>query len=337
MEKLTIIITGSAGFIGFHLAERLLQQGHTVIGIDAVTDYYDPNLKIARLNILRKYVNFFNKKMLLEGPEFQEIHKEFPKIDIIVHLAAQAGVRYSIENPHTYVSSNLVGTHSVLELARIHSVDHLLMASTSSVYGANTEMPFNERQKTDHQLSFYAATKKSNEVMAHSYSHVFNIPTTMFRFFTVYGPWGRPDMALYKFANNMIKGIPIDVYNNGEMERDFTYVADLVKSISLLIGCKPQKDKVVGRQDSLSPVAPFRVVNIGNSNPVQLMAYIDELENALNIKAKKNMLPMQVGDVKSTNADTTLLKDLTGFIPDTDIKVGVSEFVKWFLNDRNEV
>ena len=337
MEKLTIIITGSAGFIGFHLAERLLQQGHTVIGIDAVTDYYDPNLKIARLNILRKYVNFINKKMLLEGPEFQEIHKEFPKIDIIVHLAAQAGVRYSIENPHTYVSSNLVGTHSVLELARIHSVDHLLMASTSSVYGANTEMPFNERQKTDHQLSFYAATKKSNEVMAHSYSHVFNLPTTMFRCFTVYGPWGRPDMALYKFAKNMIKGIPIDVYNNGEMERDFTYVADLVKSISLLIGCKPQKDKVVGRQDSLSPVAPFRVVNIGNSNPVQLMAYIDELENALNIKAKKNMLPMQVGDVKSTNADTTLLKDLTGFIPDTDIKVGVSEFVKWFLNDRNEV
>ena len=330
-----ILITGSAGFIGFHLCRHLLELGYHVVGIDALTDYYDPDLKSDRLSILNKYKKFSNYRLRIEDVEdlsdvFAECRPEF-----VIHLAAQAGVRYSIEFPAEYVQTNLVGTFNILELAKSYKVSHLLMASTSSVYGANEDMPFVETQKTETPMSFYAATKKSNELMAHSYSHIFDLPITMFRFFTVYGPWGRPDMALFKFIDAIESNKPIDVYNFGKMKRDFTFVDDLVFSIEKLIGCIPPalKDRASVefiQNDSLSPVAPYRVVNIGNSNPTELMDYIAALEDALGVTAKKNMMAIQPGDVPATWADNELLQALIGKVPSTSVKDGVRAFVKWY-------
>lgn len=339
--KQTILVTGSAGFIGFHLSQKLLDLGYRVIGVDALTDYYDPELKRDRLDILSDHADYNHNHFRIE--EFEELKAIFMahKPNFVVHLAAQAGVRYSIDFPSEYVQTNLVGTFNILELSKSYDVSHLLMASTSSVYGANQTMPFNEVQKTETPLSFYAATKKSNELMAHSYSHIFGLPVTMFRFFTVYGPWGRPDMALFKFIDAIENNRPIDVYNYGKMKRDFTYVEDLVTSIENLIGCVPpvhsdRSPKHLNEVDSLSPVAPYRVVNIGNSNPTELMDYIAALENALGVKAKKNMMPMQSGDVPATWADTALLKKLTGYVPSTPVEVGVREFVDWYKSYKGK-
>lgn len=327
-----VLITGTAGFIGFHLAELLLKEGFTVFGYDGMTEYYDVSLKRRRHAMLLQNPNFEAYEDLLENQQrFDEVADTFQP-DVIVHLAAQAGVRYSIEEPRAYLDSNIIGTFSVMEAARRLGVRHLLMASTSSVYGGNTEMPFRETEKADTQLSLYAATKKANESMAHAYAHLWDLPTTMFRFFTVYGPWGRPDLALFKFVSAMLEGRPIDIYNNGDMYRDFTYVTDLVRSIRLLIDAAPQRkdSDEIEEGDSLSPVAPFRVVNIGNSQKVSLLDFISEIENCLSIKAQRNCMPMQMADVQATWADTQLLQHLTGYKPETNIKEGIAEFVKWY-------
>ena len=304
-----------------------------VRGLDAMTDYYDVNLKKSRLKLLLKDTNFINYTgMIQDSKLLDKIFLRY-KPKIIIHLAAQAGVRYSIENPISYVESNLIGAFHILEIAKKYKPDHLLMASTSSVYGSNKEMPMHENQKCDTPMSFYAATKKSNEVMAHSYSHLYNIPTTMFRFFTVYGPWGRPDMALFKFTKSILSDKPIEVYNNGNMMRDFTYIDDLVEAVSLLVYKKPQpvnKKKELIKHDSISEVAPFRVVNIGNSQPINLLDYINELEKVLGKVALKNFLDMQDGDVYKTHSNTDLLESLTGFRPKTTLNEGISEFVKWY-------
>ena len=298
-----------------------------------MTDYYDVNLKKARQKLLCENSNFYSYKGLVQNPKLlNEIYSDH-KPNIIIHLAAQAGVRYSITNPISYVESNLIGTFYILEMARKHKPDHLLMASTSSVYGSNKDMPLHENQKCDTPMSFYAATKKSNEAMAHSYSHLYDVPMSMFRFFTVYGPWGRPDMALFKFTKNILSDKPIDVYNKGNMIRDFTYVADLVEAIALLIPKTPPKTnkrKDTIKNDSISDVAPFRIINIGNSQPINLLDYIKELERALGKVAKKNFLGMQEGDVYKTHSNIDLLKSLTGFQPKTNVHEGVSEFVKWY-------
>ena len=330
-----ILITGSAGFIGFHLSKRLLDQGYEVIGIDALTDYYDVRLKKKRLDILKNYTGFIEVFGKIEDDHVCQNLLDNFEFDCIVHLAAQAGVRYSIENPKIYLETNIIGTFNILELAKKKEVSHLLCASTSSVYGSNSIMPFTESQKCDTQMSFYAATKKSNEIMAHSYSHIHNIPTTMFRFFTVYGPWGRPDMALFKFTKAILENKCINVYNHGNMTRDFTYIDDLVQAINKLILVPPQapnKRKELLINDSLSDVAPWRVVNIGNSEPIKLMVYIQALENALGKKAAKKFFGMQPGDVSATWADTNLLYSLTGFKPQTSIDEGVQYFVEWYLN-----
>ncbi len=336
MQK--IFITGTAGFIGFHLAQNLLERGHEVIGFDGMTDYYDVSLKERRHQVLMENPKFTAVHGMLE--DFDALEKVFNqhKPDVIVHLAAQAGVRYSIDNPRSYVDSNLIGSFNIMEMAKQFQVAHLLMASTSSVYGANTDMPFDENQPTKHQMSFYAATKKANEAMSHSYAHIFGIPTTMFRFFTVYGPWGRPDMALFKFTRAMMADEPIDVYNHGKMQRDFTFVTDLVEGIARLIHAIPpapdaQQDPIKG--DSLSPVAPWRVVNIGNGHTVELMDYIKALETSLGIEAKKNMMEMQQGDVPATLASNDLLKALTGFTPETSVEEGVKAFVEWYKSHYN--
>ena len=331
-----IFVTGSSGFIGFHLCKSLLDQGCLVHGYDGMTDYYDVQLKENRLKILKKYPGFDFTEGMLEDNTLLNTHLLRFKPDIIVHLAAQAGVRYSLENPRAYIDSNIIGTFNVLDGALRGNVKHLLMASTSSVYGANTEMPFMEGDKTDTQLTIYAATKKANENMAHSYSHLHNIPITMFRFFTVYGPWGRPDMALFKFTKGILNKEPIDIYNNGQMYRDFTYVDDLVKSIILLIEKKPIKNENQHIQnDSLSPVAPYRVVNIGNSKKIKLLDFIEAIETELGIVAERNLMPMQIGDVIETWADATLLKDLTGFSPNTEVCLGISNFIKWYREYYN--
>lgn len=327
------LVTGSAGFIGFHVSKILLDQGFEVVGVDALTDYYDVGLKTSRLSILKRYKNFSEVNERIENDSCNlRLLNEY-EFDIIIHLAAQAGVRYSIEFPKEYLHTNVVGTFNILELARKKRVKHLLCASTSSVYGSNKHMPFTELQKCDTQMSFYAATKKSNEVMAHSYAHIHNIPITMFRFFTVYGPWGRPDMALFKFTKAMLEGKPIEIYNNGKMKRDFTYIDDLVQSIIRLVKALPPS--IDNRQkhlvnDSLSDVAPWRVVNIGNSRPVNLMDYVKALEEALNIKSKRNMTEMQAGDVTETWADTKLLNSLTKFQPETNVGDGIKKFVRWY-------
>ncbi|MDO8882848.1 MAG: NAD-dependent epimerase/dehydratase family protein [Pseudotabrizicola sp.] len=324
-----VLITGAAGFIGFHLARRLLADGWHVTGFDGMTNYYDPALKQARLDILQAQQGFAFELGMLEDPGRLTTLAEALRPDVIIHLAAQAGVRYSIDEPRSYVQSNLIGTHEVLEAARAHPPKHLLMASTSSAYGANTMMPYAETDQATHPMSFYAATKIANEAMAHSYAHLFGLPTTMFRFFTVYGPWGRPDMALFKFTKAILNGDPIDVYNHGNMQRDFTYVEDLVEGISRLIAAAPGTAKA-GPSDSLSPVAPFRVVNIGNGAPEQLTDFIKAIEAATGREARQNLLPMQPGDVPATWADATLINALVGPLPRTDIRNGVARFVDWY-------
>jgi UDP-glucuronate 4-epimerase len=331
-----VLITGTAGFIGFHLAKILLESGFKVHGYDGMTDYYDVNLKYARHNILLEYPNFIATEGLLEdNNKLEKVANKFEP-DIIIHLAAQAGVRYSLENPRAYIDSNIVGTFNVMEIARKQKVQHLLMASTSSVYGANLIMPFTEIEKTDTQLTIYAATKKANESMAHSYSHLWKIPTTMFRFFTVYGPWGRPDMALFKFVSSILKNKPIDIYNDGNMARDFTYVDDLVNAIKLLIDAIPSINKNLDKLDNLSPIAPYRVVNIGNSEKIKLLDFIDAIEENLGKKAIRNYLPMQKGDVPATWADASLLNKLTGYTPKTNFKDGIDNFIKWYREYYNE-
>ncbi|MEE4187010.1 MAG: NAD-dependent epimerase/dehydratase family protein [Roseobacter sp.] len=329
-----ILVTGSAGFVGFHLCKLLLSEGFEVHGFDGMTDYYDVRLKRQRHKMLHEDERFSATLDMLEnGNRFQEICSAFAP-DMIVHLAAQAGVRHSLENPRAYVDSNVVGTFNVMEAARVCDVAHLLLASTSSVYGANTQMPFEETQKTETPLTIYAATKKATEAMSHSYAHLYDLPTTVFRFFTVYGPWGRPDMALFKFTDAVLNGRPIDIYNNGDMSRDFTYISDLVRGIRLLMDAIPPsryaEQRLQVAQDSLSPVAPFRVVNIGNSEQVRLLDFIEEIERVLGRRAIRNYMPMQTGDVPATWADTQLLQALTGYKPDTRFQDGVAEFVSWF-------
>ena len=328
-----VLVTGSAGFIGFHLSQVLLQEGFAVVGFDGMTDYYDVRIKERRHQMLLQNQHFSAHIGRLE--DFDALHALMmaEKPDVIVHLAAQAGVRYSLENPRAYLDANVTGTFNVMECARELEIDHLLMASTSSVYGANDEMPFDEREKCDTPLTFYAATKKANEAMAHSYAHLWNLPTTMFRFFTVYGPWGRPDMALFKFTKGILEGTPIDIYNDGEMYRDFTFVTDLVRGIRLLIDAapvRPESKDEIADYDSLSPVAPFRVVNIGNSDKVRLMDFVKAIEAECGREAIKNFMPMQKGDVPATWADATLLQELTGYRPQTEFRDGVRQFVAWY-------
>jgi UDP-glucuronate 4-epimerase len=325
-----VFVTGSAGFIGFHLARRLLQQGCEVMGYDGMTQYYDVSLKRRRHEILNESRSFQAVEAMLEDVGALGAAMRGFAPDVVVHLAAQAGVRYSIENPAAYISANVVGTFNLLELARELKPRHLLLASTSSVYGGNEAMPFEERHRTDFPVSLYAASKKACEAMSHSYAHLFGVPTTCFRFFTVYGPWGRPDMALFKFVRAIENDQPIDVYGEGRMRRDFTYIDDLVEAIVRLMDAAPVTGKPAGEVDSLSPVAPWRTVNIGGAGPVGLMEYIDAIEAALGKKAQKRMLPMQAGDVTETFADASLLQNLTGFRPQTDVRTGVAAFVDWF-------
>ena len=328
-----IFITGSSGFIGFHLSKKLLDDGHNIHGFDSMNNYYDVKLKKARYKILSEYEKFSFTKGNLENQKTlsNSILKFKPKI--IIHLAAQAGVRYSIEKPRVYLDSNITGTYNIIELAKKVNVKHLLIASSSSVYGANKKMPFKEIDKTDTQLSIYAATKKSTESIAHSYSNIWKIPITMLRFFTVYGPWGRPDMALFKFTKGIIARKKIDIYNKGKMYRDFTYIDDIVEGISALINKAPNL-KQLGKikNDSLSPIAPFRVLNIGNTHRVFLLDFIEAIEKELGKKAIRNYMPMQKGDVKMTVSDTTLLKKLTGYNPKTNYKDGIKQFLKWYFD-----
>lgn len=328
----TALVTGSAGFIGSFVCRRLLDDGFRVIGLDCMSDYYDVRLKEWRNAQLLQSENYRFVEDKVETPGLLMTLFTDEKPDVVVHLAAQAGVRYSIENPRSYLESNVIGTFELLEAARAHPPAHMMLASTSSAFGANTQMPYAETDKADHQMSFYAATKKSTENMAHSYAHLFGLPITMFRFFTVYGPWGRPDMALFKFTKAILEDTPIDVYNHGDMKRDFTYVEDLVEAIRLLIDIPPVRpaDGIVAEGDSLSPVAPHRVVNIGNSDAVQLVDFIEAIEKATGKTAKRNLMPMQAGDVPATWANADLLKSLTGYSPKTAVADGVAKFVDWY-------
>ena len=328
-----VLVTGTAGFIGSHLAALLLADGFHVHGYDAMTDYYDVNLKRRRHQALMQHANFDATEAMLENwDRLSQVAESF-RPRIIVHLAGQAGVRYSLEQPRSYIDSNIVGTFNVMEIARTLQVDHLLMASTSSVYGANDVMPFTENEKADAQLTIYAATKKANECMGHAYAHLWNLPTTMFQFFTVYGPGGRPDLALFKFVDAILDRRPIDIYNNGEMYRDFTYIDDLVRAIRLLIDAvpvRPESPADIEVGDSLSSVAPFRIVNIGNSEKVRLLDFVEAIESELGMAAIRNYMPMQMGDVPATWADASLLQHLTGYRPQTDFREGIACFVKWF-------
>ncbi|SFK51821.1 NAD-dependent epimerase/dehydratase family protein [Methylocapsa palsarum] len=328
-----ILVTGSAGFIGFHLSRRLIEEGHEVAGVDGFTPYYDPVLKRRRQQILLESPAFRGHEILLE--DFAAMERVYGSgFDAVYHFAAQAGVRYSLENPRAYLDANLCGTFNLLELMRRSPPRHALMASTSSVYGANAKIPFRETDRADHPLTFYAASKKANEEMAHSYSHLFGIPVTMLRFFTVYGPFGRPDMALFKFAAALFAGKPVDIYNHGNMKRDFTYVGDLVEAMIRLLDVAPSTPNVRTAPprdfDSLSPVAPWRVVNIGAERPIALMDFVAAIEAATGLKADCNFMEMQQGDVPLTFADTQLLAFLTGFSPQTSIADGVRAFVEWY-------
>jgi len=327
-----ILVTGAAGFIGFHFAKRLLEAGHEVVGLDNVNDYYDPKLKRDRLSLLEPMPNFSMREISLEDSDAMKKLFSDLQFDRVVHLAAQAGVRYSIENPMAYIESNIVGTMNILEGCRHQKVPHLVYASSSSVYGSNTAQPFSVHQNVDHPISLYAATKKSNELMAHTYSHLFKLPTTGLRFFTVYGPWGRPDMALYKFTKAIFEDKPIDVYNHGKMQRDFTYVDDIVTA---MIGVmdhipQPKSDWDSSHPDPATSSAPYRVYNIGNHQPTELAYFIEVIEKAIGRVAVKNFLPMQMGDVPATYADVADLQADIGFAPDTSIEIGVQKFVDWY-------
>ncbi len=340
-----ILITGTAGFIGFHLAKRILERGDEVVGIDNINDYYDVNLKYARLaetGIGREAEKWYNKIQSTKYPNYsfirmnledrEQLHKLFEeeKFDVVCNLAAQAGVRYSLENPYAYIDSNIVGFFNILEACRHNNIRHLVYASSSSVYGNNTKMPLSTSDNVDHPISLYAATKKSNELMAHTYSHLFGLPTTGLRFFTVYGPWGRPDMALFLFTKAILENKPIKVFNHGDMVRDFTYIDDIVEGVIRVMD-RPAKPNNKNMDDiSASNLAPYKIYNIGNSSPVQLMEYISAIEKTLGKEAKKEFLPMQPGDVPRTEADVTdLIKDI-GYKPSTSIKIGIEKFIKWY-------
>ncbi|MEQ4924789.1 NAD-dependent epimerase [Proteus hauseri] len=328
------LVTGAAGFIGFHLIQKLIQQGETVVGIDNLNDYYDVSLKESRLNLLNKLDNFFFS--LIDVADREKIAQLFEteKFDKVIHLAAQAGVRYSLVNPFSYADSNLTGFLTILEGCRHNNVKHLIYASSSSVYGLNDELPFSPHDQANHPVSLYAATKKANELMAHSYSHLYGIPTTGLRFFTVYGPWGRPDMALFKFTKAIINDEPIDIYNNGEMQRDFTYVEDIVEGVVRIADVipSPEKEWKVSTGTPANSSAPYKIYNIGNGSPVKLMDYISALETQLGKTAIKNMLPMQPGDVYTTWADTEDLFKATNYKPQTSVNDGVKQFVDWYKN-----
>lgn len=326
------LVTGSAGFIGFHLAKALLAKGERVVGIDGMTPYYDPSLKRRRHAMLREFPGFRAEEFLLEDADRLRGLVAGLDIDVVYHLAAQAGVRYSLENPRAYMDANLTGTFNLLDALRWRPARHLILASTSSVYGANEKMPFQESDRADRPLTLYAATKKATEEIAHCYAHLWAMPATVVRFFSVYGPWGRPDMALYKFTRCILNDEPIELYNSGDMRRDFTYVDDLVEAILQLTSCipnnRPRTD--ISSARGTSPVAPFRVVNIGNSRPVELLAFVEAIERSIGRPAKRVHLPMQPGDVPETFADTSLLRELTGFRPSTSIHEGVEAFVRWY-------
>jgi UDP-glucuronate 4-epimerase len=344
---LKTLITGTAGFIGYHTAQKLLSDGFEVVGLDVINDYYDVNLKYDRLaqkGIARdqiaygkpvqssKHPNYTFYQLQLEDTEAISRLFEEHRFDYVVHLAAQAGVRYSLENPHTYIDSNVKGFLNMLEACRHHPVKHMVYASTSSVYGANTQMPFSEHHHTDHPISLYAATKKANEMMAHSYSQLFDIPLTGLRFFTVYGPWGRPDMALFLFTKAIMEGKPIKVFNNGEMQRDFTYVSDIVEGITRSLLKPPAHNKEFDNShpDPAASYAPYRIFNIGNSRPVLLLDFIDALEKALGKKAIRHMMPMQPGDVAATWADVSELQNITGYQPQVGVEEGIVRFGEWY-------
>jgi UDP-glucuronate 4-epimerase len=326
---MNILVTGAAGFIGFHLSKRLLAEDYHVIGVDNLNDYYDVRLKNERLKQLETNDKFTFYHVDLADAEGLNKIFENHSIPIVINLAAQAGVRYSLTNPHSYVHSNLVGFVNILEACRHYQVEHLLYASSSSVYGANSKTPFSTRDTVDHPVSIYAATKKANELMAHTYSHLFNIPTTGLRFFTVYGPWGRPDMAYYSFTKDIIDGNPIKVYNNGVMRRDFTYIDDIVEGIVKLLDQPPEPNPNRDLDPSTSH-APYKIYNIGNNSPVRLMDFIQTLENLIGKKAKIEFLPMQPGDVKETYADITDLQKAAGFSPATPLEIGLGHFVEWY-------
>ena len=331
--KSKIYITGSSGFIGFHTAKRLLNKGIKVHGFDSMNTYYDLKLKKDRLNILKKYKNFSFTKGLLENEKVLSNSISKFKPSIIIHLAAQAGVRFSLENPKNYLNSNIVGTFNILKNAHKINIKHLIIGSSSSVYGANKKIPFQEIDKADHQVSFYAATKKSTESLAHSYSSLWKIPVTMLRFFTVYGPWGRPDMAYFKFTKKILEGKRIDIFNKGKMYRDYTYIDDIVDGIFKLTHKVPKLNSVKKyKNDSLSHVAPTRILNIGNTKKILLSDFINTLEKELKIKIKKNYMPMQKGDVLSTLSDSSLLKKITRYNPKTNYKTGIKKFLKWYLD-----
>lgn len=333
-----VLVTGSAGFIGFHTAKKLLERGDEVVGFDSVNDYYDTSLKEARLTILEQTAKetgsayTFIRGNLADQALVNQCF-EAHNFDRVIHLAAQAGVRYSLENPHSYVESNIIAFTNLLEACRYAETPHLTYASTSSVYGANTKMPFSEHEGVNHPLQFYAATKKANEMMAHSYSHLFKLPTTGLRFFTVYGPWGRPDMALFKFTKNTLAGEPIPVFNHGNHTRDFTYIDDIVEGVIRSSDqiAEPNPSWDSDNPDPATSNAPFRIFNIGNNNPVKLSAYIEAIEEALGKEAIKDMLPLQPGDVPDTFADSSELESATGYKPSMPVKEGVANFVNWYL------
>lgn len=329
-----VLVTGAAGFIGMHCAKALLERGDEVVGVDNLSDYYDPQLKADRLKELSPYSGFkFLKLDIADRPALEQLFAE-EGFDRVIHLAAQAGVRYSLKNPHAYVESNLVGFLHILEGCRHHRIAHLVYASSSSVYGGNEKMPFSEHDSVDHPVSLYAATKKANELMAHTYSHLYGLPTTGLRFFTVYGPWGRPDMAPILFAKAILEGRPIEVFNYGKMQRDFTYIDDIVEGVVRALDRPAEPDMDFDSRNPNPSVsrAPFRVFNIGNQGPVELMRFIEAIENALGMKAEKNLLPIQPGDVIATFADVSKLRDWTGFQPGTEVEDGVSRFVSWYRN-----
>ena len=334
--KTKLFITGSSGFIGFHVAKRYLDKGYIVHGLDSMNNFYDIKLKKSRLKILKRYKNFSFTKGNLENQTILNNSLSKFKPALIIHLAAQAGVRYSIKNPKVYLNSNITGTFHVIEAAKKFKIKHLIIGSSSSVYGANKKFPFREIDKTDNQISFYAATKKSTENLAHSYSSLWKIPITVLRFFTVYGPWGRPDMAYFKFTKNILSGRKIDIYNKGKMYRDYTYIDDIVDGIFKLTNKIPKSNSLKKyKNDSLSHVAPIRILNIGNTEKILLSDFINTLEKELGKKAIKNFLPMQKGDVYSTLSDTKLLTRITGYKPRTKYKEGIKKFLNWYLNYYN--